>query len=120
MNKKDPSVMTVPAPSFSFPPDIPAMPAMEATAGRAAVVTANLPFEKVRHLLSDKPIWRPRRQGRSPRPVSVDPDGTIREMNGTPVPGIDKDRVLRGLADEAAGRMRSLKEVVSQRDRDGL
>jgi hypothetical protein len=56
------------------------------------------------------------------RPVEVDQAGNVRTPGGEPVvrPGLTPDRVLEGIAEEAAGRMRPLAEVIARRGRDGV
>lgn len=53
------------------------------------------------------------------RPVAIDPDGTLREIDGTPIPpipGLEPESVREGAADVEAGRTRPLGEVVAERE----
>jgi len=53
----------------------------------------------------------------SPRPVRVDEDGRLFEMDGTPIvmPGLEPEHILKGIEDERAGRLRSLEEYIASR-----
>jgi hypothetical protein len=75
-----------------------------------------------RHPFSDKPLLRPRRREPLAQPVEVDQAGNIHTPEGVPIelPGLTSDRVLKGLAEEAAGRMWPLREIIARRDRDGV
>ena len=48
------------------------------------------------------------------RPVHVDESGNIFDASGHPVsaPGLEPEKVSKGLDDESAGRVRSLKDIV--------
>lgn len=53
----------------------------------------------------------------SPRPVRVDEEGRLFEMDGTPIvmPGLEPEHILKGIEDERAGRLRSLEEYIASR-----
>lgn len=61
MSRQPSEPVTAPAPTFSISFNVPAPPAMSAPSGPAAVYTAAPPLSAVKHLLSDKPLARPRR-----------------------------------------------------------
>lgn len=68
-------------------------------------------LEALRRLLRRRPA-RP-----NPRPIRVDEEGRLFEMTGEPiiVPGLEPDKVKKGMADDAAGRTRPLSEIIAQR-----
>ena len=51
------------------------------------------------------------------RPIHVDEQGRMFEVTGEPIviEGLEPDKVLEALADEAAGRSRSLREIIAER-----
>jgi hypothetical protein len=62
-------------------------------------------------------LFRRRTARPNPRPIRVDEQGRMFEMTGEPiiVPGLEPDKVLKGMADDAAGRTRPLSEIIAQR-----
>ena len=63
-----------------------------------------------------------RRAGRRPdatdlRPIHVDEQGRMFEVTGEPIviEGLEPDKILEALADEAAGRSRPLREIIAER-----
>ncbi len=58
----------------------------------------------------------------SPRPVRVDEEGRLFEMDGTPIimPGLEPEHILKGLEDARAGRLRSLEEYIASRKSNGI
>ncbi len=51
------------------------------------------------------------------RPIHVDEQGRMFEVTGEPIviEGLEPDKVLQALADEAAGRSRSLRAIIAER-----
>jgi hypothetical protein len=78
--------------------------------------TENQPFLR-RFLERIKALVRRQTTRPNPRPIRVDEQGRMFEMTGEPiiVPGLEPDKVLKGMADDAAGRARPLSEIIAQR-----
>jgi hypothetical protein len=57
-----------------------------------------------------------------PRPMQVDRNGNLFEMTGQRfvMPGLEPEAILRGIADADAGRVRPLKEIISERQTHGV
>jgi hypothetical protein len=79
-------------------------------------VKGSSPFRKTWAAI--KAIARMFEMQSGPRPVLVDDKGRIMEMNGDPIviPGLEPERILRGIDDAAAGRVRPLMEIIADRD----
>jgi len=79
-------------------------------------VEGSSPFRKTWAAI--KAIARMFEMKTGPRPVLVDDEGRIMEMNGEPIviPGLEPERILRGIDDAAAGRVRPLTEIIAERD----
>jgi hypothetical protein len=67
----------------------------------------------------DRPIYRPVPGPPRVRPVTIDDEGRIFLDTGEQVviPGLEPEKVLEGLADDAAGRGRPLREIIAERYR---
>jgi len=57
-----------------------------------------------------------------PRPMQVDKNGNLFEITGQRfvMPGLEPEAILRGIADAGAGRIRPLKEIISERETHGV
>ena len=55
----------------------------------------------------------------SPRPITIEPDGTAYEFSGerSVMPGLEPEQIRRGIEDADAGRLHSLKEIIAARAR---
>jgi hypothetical protein len=65
------------------------------------------------------PIYHPVPGPPRVRPVTIDAEGRIFLETGEQVviPGLEPEKVLEGLADDAAGRGRPLREIMAERRR---
>ena len=82
-----------------------------------ATQTGNQPFlrgfmERLKGLFRRQTSWP------NPRPIRVDERGRMFEATGEPiiVPGLEPDKVLKGLADASAGRTRPLSEIIAEQE----